>query len=53
MRKFSTEEAFEKLMEIIDLQSDLIKKLMSALGQFEEFEKELKRINRLKGKPEE
>lgn len=48
MRNFSTEEAFEKLMEIIDLQSDLIKKLMSALGQFEEFDKELQRIDRMK-----
>ena len=52
MHDFSTEEALGELMKIIDLQSELIKKLMNALGQFEEFEKELRRINRLKEKLE-
>lgn len=46
----STAEAAERLAEIVGAQSALIKKMVSALGQFEEFEKELKRINRLKEK---
>lgn len=48
MHNFSTEEGLEKLMEIIGLQSNLIERLMEALGQFEEFDKELQRIDRMK-----
>ncbi len=44
----TTHEAVEMLYEITSLQADLIQKLMAALGQFEEFEKELQKINRLK-----
>lgn len=46
----STAEAAERMAEIVEAQSELIKRMVSALGQFEEFEKELKRINRLKEK---
>ncbi len=49
----STAEAAERLAEIVEAQSALIKKMVSALGQFEEFEKELQKINRLKQKLEE
>lgn len=49
----STAEAAERLAEIVEAQSALIRKMINALGQFEEFEKELKRINRLKEKLEE
>lgn len=49
----STSEAAERLAEIVEAQSALIKKMVSALGQFEEFEKELERISRLKEKLEE
>lgn len=48
-----TQEALEELIEIIDAQTALIDKLIKALGQFEEFDEELKRINRLKEKLEE
>lgn len=44
----STTEAAERLAEIVEAQSVLIQKMVSALGQFEEFEKELQRINHLK-----
>lgn len=46
----STAEAAERLAEIVGAQSALIKKMVNALGQFEEFEKELQRINQLKDK---
>lgn len=49
----STSEAAERLAEIVEAQSELIRKMVSALGQFEEFEKELERISRLKEKLEE
>lgn len=49
----STAEAAERLAEIVEAQSALIRKMVSALGQFEEFEKELERISRLKEKLEE
>lgn len=49
----TTYEAVEMLYEITSLQADLIQKLMAALGQFEEFEEELQKINRLKEKLEE
>ncbi len=49
----STSEAAERLAEIVEAQSMLIMKMVSALGQFEEFEKELERISRLKEKLEE
>lgn len=49
----STAEAAERMAEIVEAQSVLIQKMVSALGQFEEFEKELRRINRLKEKLEE
>lgn len=49
----STAEAAERLAEIVEAQSALIKKMVSALGQFEEFEKELQKINRLKQELEE
>lgn len=49
----STAEAAERLAEIVEAQSVLIRKMVSALGQFEEFEKELRRINRLKEELEE
>lgn len=44
----STSEAAEELAKIVEAQSNLIEKLMNALGQFEEFDKELDRINRMK-----
>lgn len=43
----STAEAAERLAEIVEAQSALIQKMVSALGQFEEFEKELHKINRM------
>lgn len=46
----STAEAAERLAEIVEAQSELIRRIVNALGQSEEFEKELKRINRLKEK---
>lgn len=46
----STAEAAERLAEIVEAQSELIKRMVSALGQFEEFEKELQKINKLKEK---
>lgn len=46
----STAEAAERLAEIVEAQSELIRRMVSALGQSEEFEKELKRVNRLKEK---
>lgn len=46
----STAEAAERLAEIVEAQSALIRKMVNALGQFEEFEKELRRINKLKEK---
>lgn len=46
----STSEAAERLAEIVEAQSALIQKMVSALGQFEEFEKELQKINKLKEK---
>ena len=49
----STSEAAERLAEIVEAQSTLIRKMVSALGQFEEFEKELRKINRLKERLEE
>lgn len=49
----STAEAAERLAEIVEAQSALIMKMVSALGQFEEFEKELQKINRLKEELEE
>lgn len=44
----STSEAAERLAEIVEAQSALIRKMVSALGQFEEFDKELQRIDRMK-----
>lgn len=44
----STPKAAERLAEIVEVQSALIRKMVSSLGQFEEFEKELERISRLK-----
>lgn len=46
----STAEAAERLAEIVEAQSALIRKMVNALGQFEEFEKELRSINKLKEK---
>lgn len=46
----STAEAAERLAEIVEAQSALIRKMVNSLGQFEEFEKELRRINKLKEK---
>lgn len=48
----STAEAAERLAEIVEAQSALIEKMVSALGQFEEFEKEIQRINHLKNELE-
>lgn len=45
-------EAAESLAEIVEAQSALIEKLIDALGQFEEFDQELKRINEMKEKLE-
>lgn len=46
----STSEAAERLAEIVEAQSTLIQKMVSALGQFEEFGKELQKINKIKEK---
>ena len=46
----STAEAAERLAEIVEAQSELIRRIVNALEQSEEFEKELKKINRLKEK---
>lgn len=53
MKRLTTTEVNERLLHIIDLQLDLIKDMMKALGPFEAFDKELRRINRLKEKLEE
>lgn len=53
MKRLTTTEVNERLLHIIDLQLDLIKDMMKALGPFETFDKELRRINRLKEKLEE
>lgn len=43
----SAAEAAERLEEIVEAQSELIRRIVSALGQSEEFEKELQKINRM------
>lgn len=44
----SIQEAAEKLAEIVDAQSELISRLIDALGQFDEFNQELERIKEMK-----
>ncbi len=44
----SITEAAERLAEIVEAQSRLIEKLIDAVGQFDEFENEVKKINEMK-----
>lgn len=44
----SITEAAERLAEIVETQSRLIEKLIDAVGQFDEFENEVKKINEMK-----
>lgn len=44
----SITEVAERLAEIVEAQSRLIEKLIDAVGQFDEFENEVKKINEMK-----
>lgn len=48
MKLLTTAEVNERLLHIIDLQWSLIKDMVKALGPFEAFEKQLRKISEAK-----